>query len=1196
MQAKSAGSSTISATFGAHTTVNATLTVVNEFLDAATSLSWSVPAVDGDNLERSDSVWTQVELTYASGLIHLDLANSTYDSWIEIGNLVSFSSSEPGVVSLSSEGQLTLLDNHHAAVSLGAGVSCMPSVSATTSQFANMKAAALDVDFGSLTGLQFPHTSGSSFLDVAVHVRPSAGTSLKAFQIKIGPLDAGLLDSASGATWAGGGSFSGVATQFDNPSTEVVLSASDTASSVSSQATLGTVRLNVVAFGVTLIDGEIASIVVQDGSGVSSELQYVAVVAGRGYASLSSGRRRVLDVGGPVTPARLLPSQREPLGGRRLQSCNACSAQVWGDFNGDCQFLTSDVLALSTFVLSRAGFEDGSASSDPLLTHTGGNGDDCEFLRQQANPSLDLMYQAAGNVADARYGRPAVTALDVLHLLYATVKKHRFVSQLSASCTAGSIAGSAAQDLHIILDLQGGDGQNAAPVAADPAFTDVFLELRISPAPSPFSFEISQGMLASKTPPGGFSGGTGSGFAVQAASVGGGRWEARLQPTAGYASGSATYEFSVVVETKTASGQKDEPASYKAWLGTSMAPLATDFGVVFSPAWGDSLSAISTQSVTCARQHPPSLPPPPSPSFPPAPPSPELPPLPPVPSPPPPMSPSPPIPLMPPMLCTVQDLLGDLSPIIGVLPVINGPILGGAFLLGNGSTEIVMTELPDDYLPPSHPPSPLAPAPSPLAPPSPLPPLPPPSPPTIPPPTPPLPPPLPPAQPPAPPQCGVVELTGYDCGGGIDNVTGLTGGNSVQFRVNQQYGYGGTTLDGKPFYKGVQGENSYLYYSQNCGGTGYTGWGVFEGPPLLTTMTNTNGGSGTCFAATILFGTDADVRESSNSWFQYCGPIPPPLPWNAEGGAARYYQDVQHLVTRLTGDCPSPPPPSPPTPPFPPPQPPSPPSQPPSPPPPYWPPPPCPPLLPPPPSPPPPLPSPPPKIIAPPPMLMSVQYQRSLTDLYPPQQNSSGDVRVSIQGKQLLSQAQAVGKRDAVGIAAVLRTPLAWVDRVKVRVAYQLKDGYGSSAVVEPSRVTMQIREPASAGVGQVTVSCSTQYTQSAPNVDYCSSTSLPSAWFGSGVLSSSITVRLFDESGTLIATAPIGQLTLNARPSWWDASLQSSTVGSGLSAPLGVSGGGVFISLPISPVHAGERFHAHMYAHTAGLSLSAWRVRLYFW
>jgi hypothetical protein len=80
-----------------------------------------------------------------------------------------------------------------------------------------------------------------------------------------------------------GGPFSGIATQCDNPSTEVVLSASDTASSVSRQITLGTVRLtvrlNVVGSGV-LLEGEIANIVVQDGSGSNSELQYQPRVAG----------------------------------------------------------------------------------------------------------------------------------------------------------------------------------------------------------------------------------------------------------------------------------------------------------------------------------------------------------------------------------------------------------------------------------------------------------------------------------------------------------------------------------------------------------------------------------------------------------------------------------------------------------------------------------------------------------------------------------------------------------------------------------------------------------------------------------------------------------------------------------------------------------------------------------------------------
>ena len=38
-----------------------------------------------------------------------------------------------------------------------------------------------------------------------------------------------------------------------------------------------------------------------------------------------------------------------------------------------------------------------------------------------------------------------------------------------------------------------------------------------------------------------------------------------------------------------------------------------------------------------------------------------------------------------------------------------------------------------------------------------------------------------------------------------------------------------------------------------------------------------------------------------------------------------------------------------------------------------------------------------------------------------------------------------------------------------------------------------------------------------------------------------------------------------------------------------------MFISLPSSPLHSGESFSVYMYAHTVGLSLTAWRVRLYF-
>eukprot|EP00966_Prymnesium_polylepis_P328181 7383985-Prymnesium_polylepis.1 len=130
---------------------------------------------------------------------------------------------------------------------------------------------------------------------------------------------------------------------------------------------------------------------------------------------------------------------------------------------------------------------------------------------------------SAGSAADARAGAPAVTGVDSQQLLHATVKKKRFLTAMDAACEASSISGTAAQAMHVRVELAGGDGQNGASVPADAAFTDVFFELRVSPAPSPFSFVLSQGeLMPSMEPPGGFTGGNGTGFAVRASSSGGG--------------------------------------------------------------------------------------------------------------------------------------------------------------------------------------------------------------------------------------------------------------------------------------------------------------------------------------------------------------------------------------------------------------------------------------------------------------------------------------------------------------------------------------------------------------------------------------------------------------------------------------------------------------------------------------------------
>ena len=221
-----------------------------------------------------------------------------------------------------------------------------------------------------------------------------------------------------------------------------------------------------------------------------------------------------------------------------------------------------------------------------------------------------------------------------------------------------------------------------------------------------------------------------------------------------------------------------------------------------------------------------------------------------------------------------------------------------------------------------------------------------------------------------------------------------------------------------------------------------------------------------------------------------------------------------------------------------------------------------------------------------------LRLARNLSSEYAPQQQTRSAVGVNIQGRRFISQAVDVSKRDAVSISAVLRTPNTWVDRIKVRLAYQVKDVYGSAVVRRPTQVMMQLGGPVSGSASQA-IHCSTQFTQVPPYVDHCSATALPSAWFTTATRSSYITISLISDS--VSKSIYVGLLTLRAIPSWWDAALQTATVGNGLSAPVGVSSGGIFASLPTSPVHAGEIFYVHVYAHTAGLSLSAWRVRLHF-
>ena len=68
-------------------------------------------------------------------------------------------------------------------------------------------------------------------------------------------------------------------------------------------------------------------------------------------------------------------------------------------------------------------------------------------------------------------------------------------------------------------------------------------------------------------------------------------------------------------------------------------------------------------------------------------------------------------------------------------------------------------------------------------------------------------------------------------------------------------------------------------------------------------------------------------------------------------------------------------------------------------------------------------------------------------------------------------------------VSASLARVSAWVDRVKVRVAYQVKDMYGSAVVNRPSRVMMQMGAP-TVSLSARTATCSTGNTQHGHHVD----------------------------------------------------------------------------------------------------------------
>ena len=203
------------------------------------------------------------------------------------------------------------------------------------------------------------------------------------------------------------------------------------------------------------------------------------------------------------------------------------------------------------------------------------------------------------------------------------------------------------------------------------------------------------------------------------------------------------------------------------------------------------------------------------------------------------------------------------------------------------------------------------------------------------------------------------------------------------------------------------------------------------------------------------------------------------------------------------------------------------------------------------------------------PAAVGTSFERNLTGLYRFAALTSAPVQMYMQTRRYLSAIQAVPREYPVSITTVLRTRNVWVDRIRLRVAYQVKDSMGSVLVQRPSAVIMRVSLDGSTRISY----CDTSFTQNAIQsyVAYCSTASLPLGWFGShSSRTAVVTVALRNSANSADVASESSPLQIQPQPTWYDQTLRTSTIGNGLSAPvgLGLDQGGVFITLPVSPVY----------------------------
>ena len=552
--------------------------VVNPIV--AVAIETPLSALDTLNLEIHESQRAVVSVTFADGLVVRDLATSDI---VDISTLV-LSTSEPSVVSINATGWITQLANAKDTISLQAVLACNASVWGTSTLRSNLQPSVNDVDLGQDLGFQFQQVG--DVLDVPVHVRIPTDRRLINFQL-LATFDPDVMTS-KGASFSSG-AFSGVDATLSDPPGNFQLLASNLLSTASGLIDVGTVTLQVVSSGVTLVEGFIVELITLDENDAEHRLSQARMFAGTGFAEVHVGRRqlaRLADATGmPSTYVADYALLRSVSTRRRATSvdllCEPCTAQVYGDIDGDCTFSSGDLLAFQRLTVDMQQFLEGGRPTSPLDEMP------CDFVRAQANPNLDSA------VADA---------LDVAYIKSTLLRHTRFLENVVVTCDGSDL-------LVQFLLVEGVNISSPSQnVPAEKASVDALVEIHAADFGLENVNTITQDVIVGQENSARGLSSPGA-ILIDTVPLGNGIFEAKVRPDVVWTQSTNPIQVSILVETKDSEGAKSEPR-YKAFNGASIEPY-TSQGISFSPL---------VEIPTCASPSPP--PPSPPPPLPPPPPPP----------------------------------------------------------------------------------------------------------------------------------------------------------------------------------------------------------------------------------------------------------------------------------------------------------------------------------------------------------------------------------------------------------------------------------------------------------------------------------------------------------------------------------------------------------------------------------------------